>query len=410
MQELRKKGFSQAYALKGGFVEWTKAGFPTQNKDFVQDTCVACHEQATPEIVRQWKQSAHSSTHNEVSCSVCHGDEHTSAQDVSQAKPVPEKICRTCHEHEYVQFRQGKHAKAWDSMLAWPDFHHQGQKANSQKDCTHCHGVGLKPRADIGKLRNQDHPTGAASCNNCHTGHAYSLHQARSPQACQPCHNGPESPQMQAYKGSAHGRLFEASSPQKPLDPGKPPTCQTCHFAEKSHGVQNAWGSLGLRLPWPEDLKWCQARRSIMKALGLYAPEAGDQIYQHIADLQLMTLSEKRWSFRRSQMLGTCMQCHEGSWAEEKLDRAEDILRRADLLMGQALNLASKKGEGKSMPDISSFDPDFSETEKIVYRMFHIQRKKAISGAFHSNWSMAEKGLRSMRTALQDMQRIQDGR
>jgi rhodanese-related sulfurtransferase len=30
--ELKKQGFKNAYALKGGWNEWLKAGYPVQNK------------------------------------------------------------------------------------------------------------------------------------------------------------------------------------------------------------------------------------------------------------------------------------------------------------------------------------------------------------------------------------------
>ena len=43
--------------------------------------CVECHTGTTPQIVEDWRLSAHNEA--EVSCSDCHGAEHTSAEDVA---------------------------------------------------------------------------------------------------------------------------------------------------------------------------------------------------------------------------------------------------------------------------------------------------------------------------------------
>ena len=44
--------------------------------------CVACHKEITPNIVSDWQLSQHAQ--EEVGCSVCHGDGHTTADDVGQ--------------------------------------------------------------------------------------------------------------------------------------------------------------------------------------------------------------------------------------------------------------------------------------------------------------------------------------
>ena len=414
MRELRDQGFSQAYALKGGFVEWVKAGYPTERKNHVQDSCVTCHEQVSPNIVREWKQSAHSTELNAVSCSVCHGQEHRSVQDVHKARAVPEKVCRTCHEKEYVQFSQGKHATAWKSMRAWPDFHHPLNTQGKKRECTHCHSIGFKTREEIKILRSKDHPTGAASCNNCHTGHTYSLHEARQPEACQPCHQGPFTPHYQAYAGSKHARLFPVPSDLSSKNGIQFPSCQNCHFPEAMHGVHTSWGSLGLRLPWPKDAKWAVARRNIMQALGLYSPQGEPTVrFSLIPELQLMTLSQARWTFRRNRMQGTCMHCHDSGFASDQLDQADTILRQSDLLMSQGINLVKEMGRSGNLgrpaeptyvPDIGTYADQNSPEEKLVYRMFHIHRAQAWQGAFHSNWDMARKGLERMKGSLRKLQ------
>ena len=51
--------------------------------------CVNGHSKVTPNIVSDWRLSKHSGT--EVTCVDCHGDQDTSASDVSKAEiPTPE--------------------------------------------------------------------------------------------------------------------------------------------------------------------------------------------------------------------------------------------------------------------------------------------------------------------------------
>ena len=58
--------------------------------------CIDCHAEATPQIVSDWSLSEHS--RNDVGCSFCHGDGHTSADDVDKVSlPTPD-TCAPCHD------------------------------------------------------------------------------------------------------------------------------------------------------------------------------------------------------------------------------------------------------------------------------------------------------------------------
>ena len=66
--------------------------------------CVECHKKTTPNIVSDWQASKHSQ--NDVSCSVCHGEEHKAANDYAVARiPTPD-TCAQCHEDKVVQFKK----------------------------------------------------------------------------------------------------------------------------------------------------------------------------------------------------------------------------------------------------------------------------------------------------------------
>jgi hypothetical protein len=48
------------------------------------DDCVSCHKEVTPNIVSDWELSTHSE--NEVECMSCHGDGHTTAEDIADVE------------------------------------------------------------------------------------------------------------------------------------------------------------------------------------------------------------------------------------------------------------------------------------------------------------------------------------
>ena len=79
--------------------------------------CVTCHEDETPGIVDQWRQSKMSPL---VDCAICHGSAHMDDTDVAEALlPTPD-TCNACHSDKVAQFREGKHALAWAAMQAMP--------------------------------------------------------------------------------------------------------------------------------------------------------------------------------------------------------------------------------------------------------------------------------------------------
>src|SRR3989304_9465429 len=111
-----------------------------------------CHKKLTPNIVSDWQLSKHSQ--NAVECFTCHGDQHTSADDVAKVEiPTPE-TCATCHEAQVHQYKSGKHAFAWAAMKAMPTAHWQPMAMmEGMKGCGGCHKIGLKTEAEIKELK-----------------------------------------------------------------------------------------------------------------------------------------------------------------------------------------------------------------------------------------------------------------
>ena len=88
-----------------------------------KNMCIDCHAniEITPALVKDWQQSSHSE--NDITCDMCHGEDHTSENDVSEVNlPTPE-TCAVCHEERFEQFKNGKHALAWAAMNAMPSTH-----------------------------------------------------------------------------------------------------------------------------------------------------------------------------------------------------------------------------------------------------------------------------------------------
>ena len=85
------------------------------------DDCVNCHEKTTPGAVTDWKLSRHFEM--EVSCDSCHGNAHTSADDVEKALTVTPETCSNCHTDRYEEYKAGKHAFAWAALNAMPTTH-----------------------------------------------------------------------------------------------------------------------------------------------------------------------------------------------------------------------------------------------------------------------------------------------
>ena len=79
------------------------------NLAFAQD-CVECHTKVTPEAVKDWKLSKH--FENDVDCTACHGDAHTTNDDYDYVSTPTPATCASCHDTQVEQYSKGKHALA----------------------------------------------------------------------------------------------------------------------------------------------------------------------------------------------------------------------------------------------------------------------------------------------------------
>jgi hydroxylamine dehydrogenase len=382
--------------------------------------CVDCHKKTTPSIVTDWQLSKHGQTG--FDCAVCHGDQHTSADNADKAKiPTPE-TCAMCHDSQVKQYKAGKHAFAWAAMKAMPTMHWQPSiLTEGMKGCGGCHKIGVKTEAEIADLKRTNPGFGTASCDVCHTRHLFSAEEARQPQACQTCHMGFDHPQWEMYSSSKHGVRFLLKQAKILPDTAAAPACQTCHMQEGNHEVRTAWGFLAVRLPMPEDLTWAEDRKAILQALGVLDP-AGNATgrLDVIKGAQVARLAQEDWQKERNKSIATCNQCHSVNFAKAELIKGDQMIKEADHLMAQAIRVVAglykdgvlKKPENYSypFPDLLTFQDAPTPIEQKLFVMFLEHRNRAFQGTFHSSPDYAWwYGYSELQQSLTDIQYLAEG-
>ncbi len=375
------------------------------------EVCVDCHTKATPSIVTDWQLSKHSK--NEVGCSTCHGDGHTSAADVARVKVPTPDTCQMCHEKQVTQFKGGKHAMAWVAMKAMPSAHAQPVALmDGYKGCGGCHKIGLKTEAEHAEIRKSSGGFGVASCDACHTRHTFSTVEAKQPQACQTCHMGFDHPQWEMYSASKHGvRALLKQTGTLPATTAAP-TCQTCHMQDGDHGVMTGWGFLAVKLPLPADKAWAADQATILQGLGVLGPDGKPTGRLDVVKAgKVARLTAEEFQAQRDKMLKTCNQCHSGNFAKLELEKTDGLIKQADRLMAEAIRtvaslykdgiLPKPKNYAYAFPDLLTFHDAPTAVEQRLFVMFLEHRMRTFQGAFHNNpdyslwygWSEMQRDL-----------------
>jgi hydroxylamine dehydrogenase len=388
--------------------------------------CVECHKGVTPNIVSDWQLSKHSQ--NEVNCSVCHGDQHTSAQDVANVEIPTPNTCATCHETQVQQFKNGKHALAWAAMKAMPTAHWQPMALmEGMKGCGGCHKIGLKTEAEIGELKKDGAGFGVASCDACHTRHIFSVQEARQPQACQTCHMGFDHPQWEMYSSSKHGVRYLLKQNEMLPQGVAAPTCQTCHMQEGNHAVRTAWGFLAVRLPMPEEERWAADRATILQALGVLDPEGNPTARLDVVKAaDLARLTQEDWQKERDEMVNTCNKCHSVNFAKAELAKGDRMIKEADHLMAEAIRtvaalykdgiLPKPENYAYAFPDLLTFHDAPTVIEQRLFLMYLEHRMRTFQGTFHANpdyafwygWSEMQRDLTEVKAVAEEHRRMDE--
>jgi len=361
----------------------------------IAQDCVECHAEVTPGAVTDWQISKHSQ--EGVSCDACHGDGHTSADDVANVSlPTPE-TCANCHEDRVDQYMAGKHSLAWAAMKAMPTIHwNPSELIDGQKGCGGCHKIGAKSEEQIAELKADGHIYGNASCDACHTRHTFSVEEARQPEACKTCHMGFDHPQWEMYSSSKHGVRNDLI--QKGILPenASAPTCQTCHMPDGNHEVRTAWGFLGVRLPLPEDPEWAADQVTILQALGVLDLEGNPTaLVDVVAAADVARLTQEAFDAERNKMIAVCSDCHSENFAVGELEKGDQMIRQADHLMAQAIRTVAGLYEDGTIVKHDAYPMDFpllltfydapTAIEQKLHVMYLKHRMRTFQGAFHQS-------------------------
>ena len=396
--------------------------FFTAGAAVVQD-CVKCHKEVTPNIVSDWQISKHAE--EDVDCAACHGDGHTTADDVDKVEiPTPE-TCSDCHEDQVAQFKKGKHAIAWASFKAMPTTHQLPMALNDgMKGCGGCHKIGLKSEEDIKTLKANGAGFGLASCDACHTRHTFSKKEAQQPQACQTCHMGFDHPQWEMYSSSKHGVRYLLKQNGTLHEQTAAPTCQTCHMQEGNHEVRTAWGFLAVRLPLPEDPQWKADQITILQALGVLDLEGKPTARLDVVKAaDVARLTQESFDAERNKMIKTCNQCHSKNFAKAELAKGDQMIQKADHLLAEAIRviaglykdgiLEKPESYAAPFPDLLTFHDAPTTIEQTLFEMHLKHRMRAFQGAFHANpdytlwygWSEMVRDLTEIKTMAAEMRK-----
>jgi hydroxylamine dehydrogenase len=345
--------------------------------------------------------------------------------------PTPE-TCSRCHPAQVEQYRAGKHSKGWAAMKAMPTIHWQPMALiEGQKGCGACHKIGMKSTEEIEELKKGGQVFGNAACDSCHTRHAFSLKEAREPQACQTCHMGFDHPQWEMYSGSKHGvRYLLKQSGVLPPDVAAP-TCQTCHMQGGDHGVRAAWGFLAVRLPLPDDpndKEWADDQVTILKALGVLDPEGNPTgRLEAVKAADLARLTQEEWQKDRDKMISVCSRCHSENFARSELRKGDEMIREADRLMAKAIRvvaalykdgvLAKPETYAYPYPDLLTFHDAPTVIEQELFVMYLEHRMRTFQGTFHANpdyalwygWSEMRRSLTEIEERAREMRAAHKG-
>jgi hypothetical protein len=394
--KLMEMGYTKAYVMKGGYREWVKALWPIEAiRGIVKKDCISCHKDVTPGIVADWSGSKHAK--QEVTCAVCHGDHHSSAQDADKVLPINPDRCGQCHQIQAEQFRRGKHSLAWSTLKAMPTAHWQPlAMTEGLKGCESCHRLGYKTQAEILELKKRGSGFGYVSCDVCHTRHTFSKKEAQQPQACQTCHMGFDHAQYEMWSSSKHGVRYSLKQLGILPETAVAPTCQTCHMQEGNHAVRTAWGFLAVRLPMPSDTAWAGARKTILQALGVLDPEGNPtKRLDLVKQSDIARLTQEDWLNERIKMVKTCNACHSAQFVSAEMDKGDQMIKQTDLMLAQAIRIVAelykdgilKKPDSYAhpFPDFLTFHDAPTTIDLKLWLMFMEHRMRAFQGVFHAN-------------------------
>lgn len=355
--------------------------------------CIECHKLESPGIFTDWALSRHASAN--ITCLDCHKAEEfdpdvskkhykqyersdnkwgTAEYRVPVAGVVTPKDCSRCHPDEAKQYSKSKHANTIQVIWTIDPWLNQGLNNGIERTtgCYKCHGTVLKideqgeldpatwPNVGVGRV-NLDGSLG--SCSSCHTRHRFAIMDARKPEACGQCHLGPDHPQIEIYKESKHGDIYDAFGDQYNWNvapglwtPGvdyRAPTCAACHMS--GSGPVIGTHDVTERLSW----------------------ETQAPLTVHPQDFKPFP-ANTNWEVERKKMQSICNQCHSDTWTKDhyaNLDAA--VANYNDVYFAPAKKMLDDLYAKKLLAPKPFFD---EKLEWEFYELWHHEGRRARMG------------------------------
>ncbi len=373
------------------------------------EVCMICHREVTPGIYNQW--NASSMGQAGVNCYDCHraekGEPDAFEHKESIAIVVTPKDCARCHEKEANEYGSSHHADAVNAIKSFDNFLGRaiwGSDAD-QTGCMPCHGSVLKlqeggkgklepstwPNTGIGRI-NLDGSKG--SCTACHPRHVFSIEQARQPETCGRCHNGPENPHIEIYSGSKHGLTFQANRDKMNIDRRRwragidyyqGPTCASCHMgaippqAVVKDADQRLEEALRSVLSG-EDSKDFEALLPPAKPAGKidYGPnhDVGTRLSWN---LRLpISKKQKKWEENRQLMQSLCTQCHGVNFVEQFYTQFDRLVTLYDETVAEPATRI--RNDLIAMGELTEDNHD-EQLDRIYWKLVYHEGRRARFGA-----------------------------
>jgi len=340
--------------------------------------CVQCHDQRSPVIVAQWRDSAHAL--EGVGCLECHGaNEGDPDAFTHQGKRIATVVtpadCATCHGDIAAEFQRSHHAGAAQFIGSLDNVLGEVVEGPiiAANGCWQCHGSTVAflketggnarrgedgrplidpatwPNTGIGRV-NLDGSKGA--CSACHSRHVFSKAMARQPEVCGKCHMGPDHPQIEIFEESKHGIAFRTRIDEMNLksaswvlgrDYTAAPTCATCHMSATTH--QPLTHDVGARISWT-------LRPVVSRKL-------------------------ENWEPRREAMKDTCRNCHAPDYVTAFYASFDGAVEMYNKKFGQPAQdvMTALRSRGRLTP--TPFDEDL---EWSFYRLWHHEGRRGRMG------------------------------
>jgi hypothetical protein len=161
-----------------------------------------------------------------------------------------------------------------------------------------------------------------------------------------------------------------------------------------------------------EDKQWAADRVTILQGLGVLDPTGKPTARLDVVKAaDVARLSQEEWQKDRDKMLRTCNQCHSMNFAKSELDKGDQMIKAADRLMAEAIQLVAglykdgllkkPKNYAYAFPDLLTFHDAPTVIEQKLFVMFLEHRMRTFQGTFHANpdyalwygWSEMQKSL-----------------